>query len=183
MPPDTLLDDVVMVLPVLFRGYRTILEPDAKAFDFPTTLKSEFRRKLRTLAGLWQVCVRHPALFSSANPIRFHFVSHKAGRLLLPYLLLCLTLSAAGLPAPWRTWILGALALFYATGLLDPVVPQKFILKRITSPIRTFLAMCAASLCSVSVFFVPPQRLWKVTQVSRPAAGVEGSAADPGPPL
>ena len=171
IPPDTLLDDVVMLLPSLFRGYRIILEPAAKAFDFPTALKSEFRRKLRTLGGLWQVFLRHPALLSSANPMRVHFVSQKIGRLLLPYALLCLTLSALGLPAPWRTWVLGALALFYALGLLDLLVPQKFLLKRLTSPIRTFLVMCAASLCAVSVFFVPPQRLWKVTQVSRPAAG------------
>ena len=171
IPPDTLLDDVVMLLPCLFRGYRIILEPGAKAFDFPTTLKSEFRRKLRTLGGLWQVFLRHPALFSSANPMRFHFVSQKVGRLLLPYALLGLTLSAFGLPAPWRAWVLVALALFYALGFLDLVMPEKFIAKRITSPVRTFLVMCAASFCAVSVFFVPPQKLWKVTQVSRPAAG------------
>ena len=171
IPPDTLLDDVVMLLPCLFRGYRIILEPAANAFDFPTALKSEFRRKLRTLGGLWQVFLRHPALLSSANPMRFHFVSQKVGRLLLPYALLGLTLSAFGLPTPWRTWALGALALFYALGLLDLLMPEKLILKRITSPIRTFLVMCAASLCAVSVFFVSPQKLWKVTQVSRPAPG------------
>ena len=110
IPPDTLIDDVVMLLPCLFRGYRIILEPGAKAFDFPTTLKSEFRRKLRTLGGLWQVFLRHPKLLSSANPMRFHFVSQKVGRLFLPYALLLLTLSAFGLPPPWRLgrWGLGA---------------------------------------------------------------------------
>ena len=171
IPPDTLLDDVVMPLPCIFRGYRIILEPGAKAFDFPTTLKSEFRRKLRTLGGLWQVFLRHPELFTSANPMRFHFISQKVGRLLLPYALLGMTLSAFGLPAPWRMWALGALALFYGLGLLDLLMPEKFILKRLTSPVRTFLVMCAASLCAVSVFFVAPQRLWKITQVSRPAPG------------
>jgi len=181
IPPDTLLDDVVLLLPTLFRGYRIILEPAAHAFDFPTNLKSEFRRKLRTLGGLWQVFLRHPALLSSANPMRFHFVSHKIGRLLLPYALLGLTFSAFGLPAPWRSAVLVVLALFYALGLVDLIVPQKLILKRITSPIRSFLVMCAAAFCAASVFFVPPQRLWKITTVSRPA-GVEGSATgDPGP--
>ena len=72
--------------------------------------------------------------------------------------------------------MLGALALFYSLGLLDSVVPEKLILKRVTSPIRTFLTMCAASLCSISVFFVAPQRLWKITQVNRPAASAKGSA-------
>ncbi len=171
IPPDTLLDDVVLLLPLLFRGYRIILEPAANAFDFPTAIKSEFRRKLRTLGGLWQVFLRHPSLFSSANPMRFHFFSQKVGRLLLPYVLLFLTLSAFGLPTPWRNWALGAIALFYAFGLLDWLLPEKFILKRLSSPIRTFLVMCAASLCALSVFFVSPQKLWKVTQVSRPAPG------------
>jgi cellulose synthase/poly-beta-1,6-N-acetylglucosamine synthase-like glycosyltransferase len=175
IPSDTLLDDIVLVLPCLFRGYRIILEPAAKAFDFPTSLKSEFRRKVRTLGGLWQMFLRHPALLSSANPMRFHFFSQRGGRLLLPYTLLGVTFSAFGLPAPWRPGVLAALALFYALGLLDLVVPQKFILKRVTSPIRSFLVMCAASFLAAAVFFVPPQRLWKVTTVSRPAAGAEGS--------
>jgi hypothetical protein len=72
--------------------------------------------------------------------------------------------------------VLAALALFYALGLLDLVVPQKFILKRVTSPLRSFLVMCAASFLGAAVFFVPPQRLWKVTTVSRPPAGADGTA-------
>jgi biofilm PGA synthesis N-glycosyltransferase PgaC len=176
IPPDTLLDDVTLLLPSLFRGYRIILEPAANAFDFPTTFKSEFRRKMRTLAGLWQVYLRHPALLSSANPMRFHFFSQKIGRLLLPYALLGMTFSSIGLPAPWRRSVLAALALFYALGLVDLVVPQKLILKRVTSPIRAFLVLSAAAFCAATVFFVPPRRLWKITTVSRPAAGVEGPA-------
>ena len=169
IPPDTISDDVVMLLPSLFRGYRIIFEPAANAFDYPTTLKSEFPRKMRTLAGLWQVYLRHPALLSSANPMRFHFLSQKVGRLLLPYALLCFTFTAVALPASWRTWVLAALGMFYALGLLDLVVPKKFILKRVTAPIRMFLVLCAAAFCAASIFFVPADRLWKITKVSQPA--------------
>ncbi len=169
IPPDTISDDVVMLLPGLFRGYRIIFEPAANAYDFPTKLKSEFPRKMRTLGGLWQVYLRHPALLSSANPMRFHFLSQKVGRLLLPYALLCFTFTAVALPAPWRSWMLAGIAVFYALGLLDLIVPKKFFLKRITAAIRMFLVLCAAAFCAASIFFVPADRLWKITKVSQPA--------------
>lgn len=169
IPPDTISDDVVMLLPALFGGYRIVFEPTANAFDYPTSLQSEFPRKMRTLGGLWQVYMRHPALLSSANPMRFHFLSQKVGRLLLPYALLCFTFTAFALPGPWRTWVLAAVGSFYALGLLDPLIPKKFILKRLTAPIRMFLVLCAAAFCAASIFFVPPERLWKITKVSHPA--------------
>jgi cellulose synthase/poly-beta-1,6-N-acetylglucosamine synthase-like glycosyltransferase len=165
---DMLLDDVMLPLGAFFRGYRLILEPAAQAFDFPTGLQSEFRRKMRTLAGLWQVFYRVPALLSSANPMRFHFASQKLGRLLIPYALIGVTASAFGLPEPWRRLALWGLGLFYGLGLLDWILPQRIPLKRITSPIRSFLVMAAATFCTIAVLFVPPQRLWKVTTVSRP---------------
>ncbi|MGD1091320.1 MAG: glycosyltransferase family 2 protein [Bryobacteraceae bacterium] len=168
LAPDMLLDDVMLPLGAFFRGYRLIIEPAAHAFDFPTGLGSEFRRKMRTLAGLWQVFYRVPALLSSANPMRFHFVSQKLGRLLIPYAIIGVTASAFGLPEPWRRLALWGLGLFYGLGLVDLVVPQQIPLKRITSPIRTFLVLSAATFCTIIVLFVPPQRLWKVTTVSRP---------------
>lgn len=169
IPPDTISDDVVMLLPALFAGYRIVFEPAANAYDFPTSLQTEFPRKMRTLGGLWQVYMRHPALLTSANPMRFHFMSQKVGRLLLPYALLCFTVTAFALPAPWRTWVLAAVGTFYLLGLLDPLVPKKFILKRVTAPIRMFLVLCAAAFFAASIFFVPPERLWKITKVSHPA--------------
>jgi len=48
LPPDTLLDDVFLPLAAFFKGYRVILDEGAHAFDYPTVLKSEFRRKVRT---------------------------------------------------------------------------------------------------------------------------------------
>ena len=44
---------------------------------------------------------------------------------------------------------------------LDVVVPDGSFLKPLTSPIRTFVVLMAASLCGVSVYFVQPTRLWK----------------------
>jgi hypothetical protein len=48
---------------------------------------------------------------------------------------------------------------------VDPIVPAGFPLKRISSVARTFVAMMAAAVLGISVFFVPPRTLWKESKV------------------
>ena len=84
IPADTLSDDAALPLGAFFRGYRVIFDPAAIAYDYPAVAGTEFRRRLRTLAGLWQISARFPALFTSRNRMRWHFLSHKFGRLALP---------------------------------------------------------------------------------------------------
>ncbi len=50
---------------------------------------------------------------------------------------------------------------FYGLAALDPLVPDHFPLKELTSPIRTFVVLMAASLAAVQVYFVSPTSLWK----------------------
>jgi hypothetical protein len=57
---------------------------------------------------------------------------------------------------------------FYALAAMDMVLPQRSALKRVTSPPRTFTAMMAAAACALVVFFVPPQRLWRITSAGAP---------------
>ncbi|HVV43801.1 MAG TPA: glycosyltransferase family 2 protein [Bryobacteraceae bacterium] len=178
LPPDTLSDDAVLPLGAFFRGYRVIFDPAAIAFDYPAVAGTEFRRRFRTLAGLWQVHARFPELFTSRNRMRFHFLSHKFGRLALPWLILVFFGAAAALPASWfRTVVLGAGAFWLVLALINPVVPPASALKRLTSPARTFLVMNAAALVSPAVFFVPANRLWVQTRVQRvgDAAEVSGN--------
>jgi biofilm PGA synthesis N-glycosyltransferase PgaC len=166
LPPDTLTDDAVMPLRAFFRGYRVIFDPQAVAFDYPTAEGMEFRRRLRTLAGLWQVCIRMPQLFTGANRMRLHFLSHKFSRLALPWAgLLCVTATLALDASPLRNLLLIAEAFLAALALADLLVPRKFPLKRVTSPARTFLSMNAAALLSITVFFVQPATLWRTTHV------------------
>ncbi len=165
IPPDTLGDDAAFPLGAFFRGYRMILDADAKAYDRASPLGSEFERRMRTLAGLWQILVRRPELLGFRDRMWLHFVSHKVGRLILPWLALLALGSAFWLPSPWREAALGSAAALFALAAFDSLLPQRSALKRITSPARTTLVMLAASLCSISVFLVPPQRLWKRTRV------------------
>jgi hypothetical protein len=166
IPPDTLSDDVAIPLRAFFRGYRVVFEPLALAFDYPVAEGGEFRRRLRTLAGLWQAFARTPALFTRSNRMRLHFLSHKFARLVMPWALLALWVATLALPnAGIRNFLLVAEGAPVALGLLDFFISRSFGLRRITSPARTFLVMNAAALLSVVVFVVPPASLWRTTRV------------------
>jgi hypothetical protein len=43
-------------------------------------------------------------------------------------------------------------------------MPEENIVKKITAPARTVSVMLAAAALAVTVFFVPPHKLWTVTQ-------------------
>jgi len=165
IPNDTLLDDVYLPLSAFFRGYRLVLEESARTFDYPTNLNSEFKRKVRTQAGLYQVLREYPQLLSSANRMRFHFISAKFSRLLLPFFLILVAASSFGLPEPFREFCLTAQGLFYALAILDQWIPQSSPVKALSSPIRTFVVLMAASLMACKIFFIPARDLWKETKV------------------
>jgi len=167
IPADTLTDDAVIPLRAFFRGYRVLFDPEALAFDYPAVEGAEFRRRLRTLAGLWQVSIRMPELFGGANRMRLHFLSHKVSRLALPWALLLILAGTLGMVAsPLGQALLAAQALFVLLALADSLAPRNSHLKRVTSPARTFLVMNAAALFSIAVFFVPPETLWRTTRVT-----------------
>ena len=165
IPPDTLLDDVYLPLAAFFQGYRLILEDSAKAFDYPTSLNSEFRRKVRTQAGLYQILQQYPELLRSSNRMRIHFLSAKFGRLVMPFLLILIAITTFELPEPLMRIALAGQIVFYSIAALDGLVPQNSPLKRVSSPIRTFVVLMAAAFLAVKIFFVPPRDLWKETKV------------------
>ena len=171
IPPDTLVDDAIIPLRAFFRGYRVVIDTEALAFDYGVIKGGEFRRKMRTLGGVWQTWVRMPQLFTSANRMRMHFLPHKLGRVALPWLILLGIGAAFTLPdTPVRTSLLVIALVAVALAALDPLLPKKFFLRRISSPARSFVVLNAASLLAVLVFVVPPERLWKPTRIAASAA-------------
>jgi cellulose synthase/poly-beta-1,6-N-acetylglucosamine synthase-like glycosyltransferase len=89
LPADTILDDVLTPMRVVMAGYRVLFEERACAFDRTASDSSaEGRRKLRTLAGNYQLLWLEPRLLLPwRNPAWVQFMSHKVGRLLVPYAL------------------------------------------------------------------------------------------------
>jgi hypothetical protein len=96
------------------------------------------------------------------------FLSYKIGRLLLPFAMLAIAISSFGLANPWRVAAISGQAVCYLLAALDGVVPPAWMLKRLSSPARTFTAMMLAAVCGLAIFFVPPQSLWKITSAAPP---------------
>jgi glycosyltransferase involved in cell wall biosynthesis len=168
IPEHILLDDMYLPLKgAFFRGYRLVMERRARSFDPPMPLDVEFRRKVRTLAGNYQLLRELPELLSSRNRMWIHYVSYKLGRLLLPWLLLAFFVLSIAIGPPWRGWLLAAQGCAYALALVDPLISAGFPLKRLSSPAHSFLVMMWAAVLALKVFFAKPQDLWKVTSARR----------------
>jgi poly-beta-1,6-N-acetyl-D-glucosamine synthase len=165
MPKDLLLDDMYIPLGAFFQGYRLIVEEEARAFDYPTGVETEFRRKVRTLAGNYQLLRYFPELLGPRNRMLFHYLSYKVARLLLPWAVLALFVVSFGLPRPWREIVLTGQALFYMLALTDLFAGPGTPWKRLSSPARTVVSMLAATACAVAIFVIPAQKLWKPTQI------------------
>ncbi len=165
LPSDILLDDMYLPLSAFFKGYRLVQEPRAEALDYPTSRSVEFRRKVRTLGGNYQILFAYPALLGPRNRMWFHFMSYKFARLLLPWIFLAVFVNSCFLPSPWKWVSVGGQALFYLLALIDPWVADDFVLKRLTAIARTVVAMLVATLWGLTVFFVPPKSLWKETKI------------------
>jgi len=95
IPTDAALDDVLIPMQAIAKGFRCIFEPAAKIYDRPASdAAREAVRKRRTLAGCAQLLILHPAwLFPFGHPIWWQFGSHKIARLFSPILLIMAAIS------------------------------------------------------------------------------------------
>ncbi len=167
LPPYTLLDDVYLPMCAYFAGYRIVFDDSAIAYDYPASLNTEFRRKVRTLAGVYQLIGEFPALIGPGNRMCLHFVSHKLGRLLMPFGLLLVLVSSFWLPAPYALLAILGQAAFYLVAAIDAVMPESIPFKRLSSPIRTFTVLMIASFCAASIWFLPAKMFWVPTRAGR----------------
>ncbi|NUP69889.1 MAG: glycosyltransferase family 2 protein [Gemmatimonadaceae bacterium] len=167
LPPGLILDDMYLPLGAFFDGYRLVTEPRAVAWDEEMDVATEFRRKVRTLAGNYQLLRYEPRLLLPwRNRMFGHYLSYKIGRLLLPQLLIVLFVATIFLPAPARWPLLAFQLAGYLVAAADPWVPSTSPLKRVSAPARSVLAMMAAAFLAQKVFFVPPESLWIPTRTT-----------------
>jgi len=90
LPSGVVLDDVLVPMKVILSGYRVAFNPEAIAYDVPSSDKAnEKRRKIRTLAGNYQLVSLCPSLINPLkNRVFLQFVSHKLLRLLGPFFMI-----------------------------------------------------------------------------------------------
>lgn len=161
LPAGTLLDDVFMPCQVIRQGYRVLFEPDAIAWDrVATDAAVEFRRKVRTLTGNYQLIRILPWLLVPGYPVWFQFVSHKLTRLAVPFALaVCLIASATAPGALYREALFAQLAA-YAFATVALLLPRLGPLSRFGSVARTFLLLNVAAAVAFFNFLRHKEEVW-----------------------
>jgi len=172
LPAGTILDDVYWPLAVAILGHRVIHEERARAFDrLPEKARDEFRRKVRTLAGNFQLMARMPAaLLPGRNRVWWQFVSHRALRLVVPWALLCALPMAAMLEGPVYGTALWSQVVFYLLGLAGcwSAVARR---SRVASGIASFLVLNTAAWAAFWVWMSGrASRTWCKIGYERPAS-------------
>jgi len=100
LPENLILDDMWIPMRLRCLGQRIVFVPGAFAYDEAFADGRELGRKIRTLAGNYQLFARMPRLLLPlANPSWFETISHKIMRLVCPWALVVLFLTTS-----WLLW-------------------------------------------------------------------------------
>ena len=172
MPAGLILDDMFQPLSIIRQGYRSVLDLRACVYDtWPKNVKGEFHRKLRTLAGNFQLFKLAPWTLTPKNRTLFQLVSHKVMRLIVPYLLVLLLITSTVLSAGSSFYaavtVLQILGWALALAGLRYRIP---ILHRIAAPASALLALNAAAVAGLYKFLFTRGPLWKIWNLNRPEA-------------
>jgi poly-beta-1,6-N-acetyl-D-glucosamine synthase len=159
LPAGTILDDVFIPLQMAGQGQRVIFDSRAISRDQLADSRHEFWRKVRTLAGNYQLLQLSPWLLKASNPIRFRFVSHKLLRLLAPFALLAILVSSVVLTSTlYRVALAGeiALGLCALLAVFRPRLGRLGMVSRLAEACSAFLVLNAAAI--VAFAFVATRR-------------------------
>lgn len=142
---DTLLDDFVISLTLAYKGYKIKYDPEANAIEYASSsVKEEFKRKVRIASGGIQTMLRMPELFNifKLGFFTVQYISHKVLRWTIvpfsfPLLLIfnILIISQAPIILNIYSLILILQLIFYLIAILGWVFEHKTIrLKIFFSP-------------------------------------------------
>ncbi len=156
LPTSLILDDMWVPMRLRLQGRDIVFVPEAQFFDEAFDDDKEFRRKVRTLAGNFQLMAWMPRLLVPfANPSWLEFFSHKVLRLICPIAMIALAIATgvglAQMPVStddWRSVLLLLLLAgqvgFYAFAFVGPFLPGP--LRKLGGLARTFVVLNAAAL-------------------------------------
>jgi poly-beta-1,6-N-acetyl-D-glucosamine synthase len=127
-----LAEDLVVPLEVVRQGYRFVLEPRAGAVETsPTSVRDEYHRKVRTIAGGIQAGWYCKWMFRSQYWwIGFHYLSWKFCKYLVAFWTLLATIAVLNLAPHSRLFagvsavLLGAISIGFAGGVARRFVPN-----------------------------------------------------------
>ncbi len=141
-----------------------MLDREAIVIDrWPAKATGEFSRKVRTLAGNFQLMAEAPWVLSPANRVVFQLVSHKLLRLVVPYAFAALLLSSFALGMHRAGFaVFGLLqAAFWAMAAIAIRRPVP-VVQRIAAPASALLVLNAAAVVGLYKFLTTRGPLWKI---------------------
>ena len=161
LPIGTILDDVYIPLNVARKGSRVVFDSEALAWDeFSSSPKQEFRRKVRTLAGNYQLLQIAPWVLTSANPIRLRLVCHKLLRLLVPFALLGVLVSTFWVRQGIYEIVFGLQVVLYALAALTALHAKIGILSRLSNISLAFIVLNTAAAVAFIYFITRRRAQW-----------------------
>jgi len=153
LPPQIVLDDMLTPLRLVMSGRRFVYAERAVAVEtYAMNRRHEYQRRVRTLAGNYQLLRLEPALLLPwRNPIWWQFVSHKVLRLTMPWCLLAMLAgSLLGLgQQPFFAWALGVQGLFYLYALIGALTAGHPKAPKGSSAAYSLVLLAAASLAGL----------------------------------
>jgi cellulose synthase/poly-beta-1,6-N-acetylglucosamine synthase-like glycosyltransferase len=169
-PAGTILDDMFQPLSIIRQGYRSVVDPQAQVYDtWPKKVKGEFHRKVRTLAGNFQLFRLAPWTLTPQNRVLFQLVSHKVMRLAVPYLMVLLLVSSLALGAGSRAYAAFAALQIVCWALSIAGLRSRIgWLNRIAAPASAMLVLNAAAVAGLYKFLTTRGPLWKIWNSSDP---------------
>ncbi len=159
LPEETLLDDVLAPMRAVLSGHAVVFEDRAKAFDRASRdAATESRRKVRTLAGNVQILWLEPRLLIPVvNPVWWQYISHKVGRLLVPYALMATFIASVALSDEhwfYELALMGQLA-FYALAVWGALLADRVARLALTFVVLNYSAVAG------TVAAVMRRKVWR----------------------
>lgn len=161
LPPATILDDLFIPMSVVRQGYRVVFDEDAIVVDgIVPDVRVEFRRKVRTLMGNYQLLRLAPWLLTFENKLWWEFVSHKLLRLVMPFALLGAFIGNWGMADSVIGRGMFALqAAFYGLALLGLARPVRSSI-RASGVAFSFALLNTAAVVGLLKFLVGKKDVW-----------------------
>lgn len=161
IPPGLLLDDMWVPLHVVKQGKRIVFEKGARAWDdVEPTKEQEYRRKVRTLTGNYQLIKAAPWLLHS-NPIIWQYAGHKLCRLAAPFALAVMFVSSLLLlPSPLYLLAVIGQVCFYALAFIGVLPMPIAIVRKLAGIAHTFVMLNAAAFMGLVNFLRGREDVW-----------------------
>jgi hypothetical protein len=126
---------------------------------------------VRTLAGNYQLFKLAPWMLTSENRVLFELISHKVMRLIVPYLLILVLISASVLATGSK--IFAAVAAIQIVCWMVALVSLRYpipMLDRIAGPAAALLVLNVAAVVGLYKFLFTNGPLWKIWNSDKSAA-------------